>query len=689
MFDVDWLPEAQASLVLVTDTHQVRDADSPAMREFPSRGKQSARARVALEMAAALPCDQRVHLGDLIQEYPESPDYQDAVENAHRALRELGFECHIVAGNQDVGDKPDATMPSNPVTPARLESFHQRFNHSWYSFELGPVRCVVINSQILNRPDLAESAEQRDWLERTLAQSVDEGKRLFLFLHLPLFLAHRDEPGLGHYDNLGQPDRAWLIELIERHNIERTYSGHVHWRFLNRVGAGLAETVASTGFTRPGFGHLFASAAAPEQGRDDAPKLGFYWIRLTHHGVEPHLVRTHGWTQLPDAVKRGAARWVVTRTAAGLPDSRVGVTLRHPLANPATVPAAWPSVVPQPVRNAYPLLALREAGVRHLRVPIEEVLDEASRSALSVARDEGMRVTAMVMHGSEAAQRFNDAGDPTQAELPIDELEWRVPATGAASDGVASWDAGAEQADRPRPVALSPVMPNERVPGKQHHRTRLGFALDELEPVSRALERLDQHVDRLLLRVPPNERPWAFFAALRGASRPPRIGALDVLLELGTDDDHTNARRLAEGLLGVATVADARLSVDPLIDFDRTMDACHGLLDTRCNPRPPFHVLRMLNTLLFATPATPCEAIGDTPRPAVRRGGRVWVLVGGDDRALREKLAPTASGKAYGLTQGWSTNDAAPLRDTLEALDESLWLCDLAATDAEPLLAAE
>ncbi|MCB0104669.1 MAG: hypothetical protein KDE53_02145, partial [Caldilineaceae bacterium] len=37
----------------------------------------------------------------------------------------------------------------------------------------------------------------------------------------------------------------------------------------------------------------------------------------------------------------------------------------------------------------------------------------------------------------------------------------------------------------------------------------------------------------------------------------------------------------------------------PFIDLDRTMDAGPGLLDRAYNPRPTFHLLRHLNTLLF------------------------------------------------------------------------------------------
>ncbi len=62
-------------------------------------------------------------------------------------------------------------------------------------------------------------------------------------------------------------------------------------------------------------------------------------------------------------------------------------------------------------------------------------------------------------------------------------------------------------------------------------------------------------------------------------------------------DDGTNAKAVARALLAAASL-DVRLFLEPLVDMDRTMDVARGLLDTRCNPRPPFEVARCLAALL-------------------------------------------------------------------------------------------
>ena len=81
--------------------------------------------------------------------------------------------------------------------------------------------------------DLTQSQEQRVWLESDLENNKD--KRIFIFLHLPPFIYHESEPSLGHYDNIAEPDRSWLLNLIIKYNIELIFAGHTHFSFYNRI----------------------------------------------------------------------------------------------------------------------------------------------------------------------------------------------------------------------------------------------------------------------------------------------------------------------------------------------------------------------------------------------------------------------------------------------------------------------
>ena len=114
-FDLTLLPPAQQQFTILSDTHYMLDCgDAPL--EFASRRKQSQRAGAALHLAAQIDSDFTVHLGDLIQEYPDTPDFERALDEALHQLEASGLKPHLVAGNHDVGDKADPTMPTHPVT---------------------------------------------------------------------------------------------------------------------------------------------------------------------------------------------------------------------------------------------------------------------------------------------------------------------------------------------------------------------------------------------------------------------------------------------------------------------------------------------------------------------------------------------------------------------------------------------
>ena len=212
LFDRTLLPEALGEFVLISDTHYAL-AGSVGMDEFPSRAQQSRRAGAALRLVAALEPDFVMHMGDVVQEYPESAGFVPALDQALEQMAAYGVQPRWVAGNHDLGDKPDPTMPTHPVTAEGLDAYHRRFGPSWYSFDYHDLHLVVLNSQILNTGLPAEEG-QRTWLEADLAAHAQ--MRIAVFLHLPPYLHNPAEPHLGHYDNIGEPARTWLLKLLAR-----------------------------------------------------------------------------------------------------------------------------------------------------------------------------------------------------------------------------------------------------------------------------------------------------------------------------------------------------------------------------------------------------------------------------------------------------------------------------------------
>ena len=635
-FDLSLLPPAQLQFTVVSDTHYMLDpGDAPV--EFASRRHQTQRAAIALHLAASLDIDFAVHLGDLVQEYPDTPDFSRALDEALSQLQASGLQPRFVAGNHDVGDKADPTMPTHPVTATGLADYHQRLGRSWYGFDAGPIRAIVLNSQIMNTP---LGAEQRAWLADELSQH--EGKRLFVFLHLPPYLWDPTEPHRGHYDNLGEPDRSWLLELLLQYRAERLFAGHVHFAFCDRLGPMRYSIAPSTSFTRPGFGHLFASAPAPEQGRDDAPKLGFYLCRVCADRSDLHLIRTEGATEF------GETR-LVTRTPAALQGAPLGVTLTHPLCPSAEVPLAWPSAIRQRVRNDYPFLALQELGATAARAPWTDIEDPLQRQRLQQLRAEGI-----------AVQAFAPLDDGLDLHRLLDHYpdcadSWEVQTAGTPLPTAAQLDLIAD-CTRRTPMGLSTIIPGERIAGKQHPRTRLGFRAEELTALNDALAARDLTLDSVLCRF--GENPWAEIQRYRALPAPSHIRRVSWLLTLPGRDDNLNTRLACKALFAVALLPGAQLYIDPPLDLDRTMDVAHGLLDAHCNPRPVFHALRCLQTILHVHRAvwSPQQREeSETPVLGLRSDATALELV-----LPEEPVAWKSAGRRlYRLTRGTVVDDAS------------------------------
>lgn len=582
MFDRSRLPEADFEFVLLSDTHYMLDATEV---EFESRRRQTERVAHAVNLIAALGPDFVVHLGDRVQEFPESPDFDRAMTEADRQLGALLGDTYHVAGNHDVGDKPDPTMPTDPVTPDSLEAYHDRYGQSWYSWDHGSYHFVALNSQIMNSA-LPEATKQKEWLEEDLM--VNQDRQTFVFLHLPPFVHRPDEPALGNYDNIDQPAREWLLDVLSRHSVARLFAGHSHFVFRNHVDGTTFQTVPSPAFTRPGFCELFSSCPPPEQGRDDRAKLGFYLVRVRDGDATIHFVRTGGETATESLDETDL---LLTRPTSAVADSPLGVSLLHPLSKTTEVPATFPSAVRQPVHDDYPLLGCLEIGANVIRTPVSDFQREPTRRKLESFRRNGGTVIGTVL--SDGENGFFEGMDRTP-----DELEVRF-----AGDPWPGADAARQIEDLRQsvgvPVGMSTVVPGRSIPGKQHNRPRSGYNSSELDRLDTHLANYDVTIDRVLCFVGDDSDPWE---AIREAPRSQtldRIGVVDWMVSSTNVTERRQVDRVGRAMFAVANRPASRLYLTPLRTLDRTMDSAAGLLDRRGNPTIVSRAVRCLNTVLF------------------------------------------------------------------------------------------
>ena len=588
MFNKSFLPKALFEFVVISDSHYMLDPGGSSL-EFENRRKQSARREIALRMAAALTPKFVVHNGDMVQEYPDNLErFHKSMDESLEQMRACGIEPYYVAGNHDIGDKPDPTAPASHVSQEVLDWYHRRFGQSWYSFDQEGCHFVVLNSQIMNGA-LPDAAEQEAWVEKDLAQHAK--KRLFILLHMPPYLFDETEPSMGHYDNLADPARAWLLDIVRVYKVDMLLAGHVHFAFFDRLAETRYAVLASPVFTRPGFSCLFAGPPPPQRGRDDVPKFGFYLMRVRADKTDLHFIRTSGLERLPPNTEER----LITRVSGTLPQSPLGLTLSQPLATVAEIPRAWPAAIREKVRNDYPLLACIEMGVTYVRAPLTDFQDTFQEGRLEILHKEGVKLDAVVIFSEEL-----DILDAMQQVHPsIDGLEIQIVETLYPSEKCIEVIKVLQEGFGVS-VILSPIICREPTSGKQFPRFRFGYTPQEIPSLNQFLVGNRVAIDRIICKLDNDQSLCNQIREVAEITPLSHISNVDFSFEFSVTDDQANANLAAEALFSMATMPESRIYFEPFSDLDRTMDVTHGLLDTLCNPRPASRVLQSLNTIMYS-----------------------------------------------------------------------------------------
>ncbi|KAK1881255.1 Serine/threonine-protein phosphatase CPPED1 [Dissostichus eleginoides] len=129
----------------------------------------------------------------------------------------------FVSGNHDLGNTP---------TPRTHEQFCSAWGNDYFSFWVGGVLCLVLNSQLFHDasacPQLKEA--QETWLEEQLSRASSSAepkpKHVLVFQHIPLYLKTPDEE--DDYFNLKREVRQSLLERFKRAGVKAVFSGHYH-----------------------------------------------------------------------------------------------------------------------------------------------------------------------------------------------------------------------------------------------------------------------------------------------------------------------------------------------------------------------------------------------------------------------------------------------------------------------------
>ncbi len=545
-----------------------------------------------------------------------------------------------MAGNHCVGDKPTGWVPVPRVSEESLARFERFYGSHFYSFDHGLCHFVVLNSLLVNSEHAAER-EQRSWLENDLTEAARKGQRSWLLMHYPAFVATPDEP--GSYDNLDQPGRTWLLELLERHRIEAAFSGHVHNYFTNRFAGTELYTLPATSFVRQDYSELFSVAPEDaEGGRDDRAKLGYCLVEVYEGGHVTHLVRTHGRTLGPeDLLEEGEQLGPVHMS--GAEPAPVAIEMRE-----NWLGLTWlrtnNSVSPftrRAARNDWAVAALEEMGVRRVRLALHELDVEEVRARMFALAERGYEFTVYshgVPHSSERDLVFRNRAQLSGWELilQLDHVET-----------MAAKLIGGRFGDSGLPCYLSELRDVDRrqiADANVKHEANYGFQLHERDKVAdlcasaAVREAFAGLVFRIRRRGEPRVAPWA---AIR------EIGAMgdacgmrhqvhilfsgDLTAERMVDDLAT-ANRVAESTLAAIAAGNVGICFDTFEDTDRGYFVRRGLVDGRYNPRPAARVLRHLGAALAryrqgAVEEARCEELDGGRLVTLRCGARILATV--------------------------------------------------------------
>jgi len=139
----------------------------------------------------------------------------------HRIAQKLapGIKLFSVPGNHDVENEP---------TKESLAIYRKRFGPDYYSFRVGGIAGIVLNSNlekdVHNVPE--EGAKMEAWLRQELEKAKSGGGRIIVFQHIPFFISDPNEA--DEYANIPRKTRARYLKLLHEYGVEWVFAGHYH-----------------------------------------------------------------------------------------------------------------------------------------------------------------------------------------------------------------------------------------------------------------------------------------------------------------------------------------------------------------------------------------------------------------------------------------------------------------------------
>ena len=563
------------SFGVITDTH-IRAPGGDLSTVFPVNTKANNRARYAVDLLKKEEHDFVIHLGDVVHPLQNMNSYFPAVKEAHQILAPLKPRLNFVPGNHDLGDKLSEVAPAKAANDTTVSVYKEAFGKNYYSFEHNGILFVVMNSSLVNG-GTEEEKKQRSWLEGLLAE--ERGKRKFLFSHYPPFICQEFES--EHYDNYAEPGRHWLLELAVFANVEAIISGHVHHFFLNEHKGVKLYCLPATSFTRQDFSAIFRGLPANEFGRDDTGKFGVTVFNIKEQGHDFTWIPTYGKETIDDKNNQDAKVKPLFQIPNLIP------SLRHDWCQSTAMPANGPmeEFTRKVTRNDYPILRLKQLGIKKVRVPLVDFLDPVSVARIRVIDGFGIRAVVF-FSGNIGKKDFNTLMNMGESIYAIEVIGLDIPVNilkMLRDTALPVWyskiSTSANQSDDTKPFNIS---------------VSTGCMVDEIKEVLSNFSAISSENDlRLVVQC-----PWGGDATVFSVQKILKEWgyienkgvklAINVRLAPSNPaEENADSIAMAQTIKGVQSIAENNPEVEFILDtfeaFDRGYHPRLGLIDTLSN----------------------------------------------------------------------------------------------------------
>ena len=435
-----------------------------------------------------------------------------------------------------------------------------------------------------------------------------------------------------HYDNIAEPGRSWLLNIIRQYNIEPALCGHVHQYFYNRVDQCSLYTMPPTSFTRQDYAELFKVESAAEYGRDDIDKYSVAVVDVYQTGHRLRIIPTHGRAlskpiapaehealeiqktdeknlvgaagtstenllqQLKDASveKGGTSKITLNRKKRGniIPDG-LTVHLRHAWHESVDLPYNGPmeEFSRKRARNDYVFMRLEQMGIKDVRIPLQDIVDPHSYQRVRDYIATGFR-----FHGFCLQQQIADLTSGIGQQLVL--LASFEVITTTPDHTLALEDLPPSVADLPLRIGHAKTGAHQRTSGKPFaHSVSSGFQWDDHDKVITGVTRYSVPVDGIVFQIPWEANlknsldqmqnvfsvlPFKCIANIRLANSNPAESNFD---------DAAILDRIKSAIQQAGDLDKIELQIDTAMDIDRGYSPRHGLINRLGNLRPAGHWL--------------------------------------------------------------------------------------------------